>query len=225
MGGILKKSIILIAVRIVFVLGAFLLILTSCATTPITYRKGWYNEEVERLKIVQKAEELIGTRDLKKINSVYRNDCSGFVIGLYRSLGYRIKLNRPHGSRYTLSQLLFINLRKRGLIYMNGIPKKADLVFFKGTVRTIPNRISHVGIVDDILGDRTIVVIHYGSKGVARLRMNLLHPYQHLSRNGRVLNDFIIKKSSSRNGMYLLSAEHFAGFGDLYSYSMKRSGY
>lgn len=203
----------------IILISVFLLVLTSCVTTPVNYGKNWYNEEVERLNIVQHAEKLIGIKDLKRLNSVYRNDCSGFVIGLYKSLGYKVKLKYPIGKRYTISQLLYVNLRQKGLIYMNRIPKKADIVFFRGTVRTLPNRITHVGIVDDILNDRTIVIIHYGSKGVSKIRMNLLHPHLHRSNSGRVLNDFILKRGS---GKFLLTAEHFAGFGDLYSYSTDR---
>ena len=213
------KTIIVLAVS----LTVLLLLITSCATTTTTHRERWYNEEVERLNIVKHAEELIGIRDLKKIDSVYRNDCSGFVIGLYRILGYKIKLDYPVASRrFTLSQLLFVNLRKYGYLYTTGVPKKADVVFFKGTVPSMPNRVSHVGIVDDVLSDRTIIIIHYGSRGIAEIKMNLLHPHIHKTKSGRVLNDFILKKGAGR---YLLAAEHFAGFGDLYRFSTERNRY
>jgi len=194
-----------------------LIVVTSCATAPRTYRGGWYQQEVDRLKIVQRAENLIGVKNLRRINSSYRNDCSGFVVGLYSSLGYKIKLNHPRG-RYTLSQLLFVNLRHRGLLYMSGDPKRADLVFFKGTTRKAQNGVSHVGIVDDILKDHTVIIIHYGSKGVSELKMNLLHPRLYRSKNGRILNDFILKKGNSNVISHLLAAGHFSGYGDLYSF-------
>ena len=194
-----------------------LIIVTSCAIAPKTYRGGWYDEEVQRLKIVQRAEDLIGVRNLRKIDSVYRNDCSGFVVGLYSSLGYKIMLNHPRG-RYTLSQLLFINLRKRGLVYMSGDPRRGDLVFFRGTTRKMQNRVSHVGIVDDILKDHTVIIINYGSKGISKLKMNLLHPHLYKSKNGRILNDFIVKKNNSNVILRLLAAEHFSGYGNLYNF-------
>ncbi len=198
---------------------AGLIILTSCATTTRNIEKRWLREETERIRIAQRAEELIGVGNLKAIDPVYRNDCTGFVLGLYRELGYRFDFESP-GRGYTLSQILYINLRRRGLIYYHGDPDKADVVFFRGTVSYSGNRISHVGIVYDVLSDHTVVIIHYGSKGVSKLRMNLTRPHTYKLPNGRIINDFIVKRGSIP-GNRLLAAEHFSGYGNLYRFSQR----
>ncbi len=195
---------------------SILLIVSSCATTGRYVESRWYEEEVNRIRIAERAKELVGVKNLKEISKYYRNDCTGFIVGLYRELGYNITLRNP-GRGYTLSQILYINLRERGLIYFRGDPKRADIVFFRGTTNYSGNRISHVGIVSDIFYDHTVQIIHYGSKGVAKIRMNLLKPHIHKLPDGRIINDFIVKKGKIRSNR-LLSAEHFSGYGNLYKF-------
>jgi hypothetical protein len=77
-----------------------------------------------------------------------------------------------------------------------------DLVFFRETYDR--NRdgkrndgLTHVGIVEQVGADGTVVFIHRGMKGVSRSRFNLRRPGQHLSASGRVLNAWLRPASRS----------------------------
>jgi hypothetical protein len=190
-----------------------LLFLSSCVAIPV--RIGESPSAQDREEIVRYAEELIGYSDLTAVNGYYRNDCSGFVLGVYKSLGYHVKLDSRRGERH-ISELLYRTLRSRGYTYTDEEPRYGDVAFFRGTIPGSGNRISHMGMVADVLRDGTVVIVHYGSKGVGMIRMNLNHPRVHM-RDGNIINDFL-RKSVSSHSVPRLSGELFYAFGDLYAY-------
>lgn len=176
----------------------------------------------KRLAIVEKARSLLGTRSLTELDRSYRrNDCTGYVVGVYRSTGYDVPLRHFAGSR-RVSELLYRNLRSERLTYFNARPNIADLVFFKGTVKGRNGMISHVGIVTDILEDGTVRILHYSSVGVAAISMNLDNPHLHSLDDGRVINDYLRKRPRGLTNAPLLSGELFHAYGDLYTYSRMR---
>ena len=194
-----------------------ILLFSSCATMPLRIYD--VENDTQRGEIVEYAQGFLGELDLTRHNGWFRNDCSGFVVGVYRSLGYRVRLTHAVGSR-KVTQVLYRSLRARGLTYFGVPPKKADLVFFKGTTDEMRDGISHVGMVADVLGDGTIVIIHYSSKGVSILRMNLEYPDVYRDNKGDVMNDFLKKRSpQQRKNEKLLSGQLFFGFGDLLRYA------
>jgi hypothetical protein len=175
-------------------------------------------EAARREEIVKQGMGLVGSADLAIQDDVFRNDCSGFVVGVYRSLDYRVKLDY-YNSRY-VAENLFRNLHRRGHVYTSMRPKKADVAFFKNTVANSGNRVTHVGLVLDVDGEETVLIVHYSSKGVSLMRMNLRHPHVHMDGAGNVLNDFLKKKPPGPDNVQLLSGELFFMYGDLYSYIM-----
>ncbi|KKL90776.1 hypothetical protein LCGC14_1901300, partial [marine sediment metagenome] len=80
--------------------------------------------------------------------------------------------------------------------------------------------VSHVGIVDEILGDGTIKILSYTSRGVTELRMNLVTPHLHKDENGNVIKYFLKKKSPLKENEELLAGELFFSFGDLLKYTV-----
>ena len=58
-------------------------------------------------------------------------------------------------------------------------PKKADLAFYRNTVENSGNRVTHVGLIADVDQEETVLIIHYSSKGVSLMRMNLKNPGLH----------------------------------------------
>ena len=135
---------------------------------------------------------------------------------MYKSLGYHIELRK--GNLRT-TQLLYKTLRSRGYTYLYEKPSKADVVFFRGTIRGSESRISHMGIVADVLKDGTVVIVHYGSKGVGEIRMNLSHPHAYKGKDGRIINDFLRKSETGCSAGKWLSGELFSAFGNLYTYA------
>jgi len=195
-----------------------LVLLSSCAAVPVRIGESLSAERERREEIVAYAEDLIGYGDLTEVNGYYRNDCSGFVLGVYESLGYHVKPGEQRGDWRT-TELLYRTLRSRGYTFTYEQPRKADVVFFRGTIRGSPNRISHIGMVANVLKDGTVVIVHYSSKGVGEIRMNLSHPHAYQGRDGQVVNDFLRKSEPGFSSMRRLSGELFYAFGDLYAYA------
>lgn len=176
-------------------------------------------EERRRLSIVRQARSLIGTRDLGPAGPVYRrNDCTGFVVGVYRSMGMEVPLRRVGGAP-RISELLFRNLRSSRLTFFNARPRVADVVFFKGTIPGNPGRITHVGMVSALEEDGTVEILHYSSTGVAVMHMNLDQPNRHTLEDGRVINDFVRKRPDGYANVPLLAGELFHAYGDLYTFT------
>ena len=199
---------------------AILAVLTSCTSLPIARKQLDRENEERRLEIVRYARSLLGKKDLAKENPGFRNDCSGLVLGVYGDMGYAIELDHTRRSR-TLSDTLYRALHERGFTYVRFRPRPADLVFFKGTTGKSNDLVTHVGIVDGVLRDGTVVIVHYSSGSVSEFRMNLLYPSVHKDGEGGVMNDFLRRKPpQSREGEKLLSGELFFSFGDALSYAL-----
>ena len=196
----------------------FSLLLTSCVTPPVKSYETVKDEFAMRAEIVKYARSLLGRKYLSSENGNFRNDCSGFVLGVYDTLGYEFEL--IHNTRSNqVSQVLYETLSKYGLIYSGSSPGRADVVFFKGTTVKSGDSISHVGVVDDILKDGTILILNYTSRGVTELRMNLDTPRVHKDESGTIKNDFLKKKSGLAENEKLLAGELFFCFGDLLKYA------
>jgi hypothetical protein len=189
---------------------------TACVSPMVEVGETREAEAVRRNEIVARGMSLVDMRDLGEVNGFYRNDCSGFVVGVYRSLGYEAELSY-YNSRY-VAENLYKNLRSRGLVYYGMRPKKADVAFFRNTIENSGNRVTHVGLVTEVEQDDTVVIVHYSSRGVSTMRMNLQQPHVHRDEAGQVLNDFLRKKPPGTREARLLSGELFYMFGDFYNY-------
>jgi len=214
-----KLLVILLFLFIIF-------IFTSCATSPCRMREGLIvSREADMAKqkredLALYAKSLIGEKDISKLPNFTRNDCSDFVMGVFRSIGYRANFRvYPHVREIT--RTLYLNLKDNGFTYRQRIPEKADIAFFRGTLKNGKNFISHIGIVTEIQEDGTIKIVHYSSTGVSEIRMNLLHPSQYMDVKGKVKNDYL-KKGSGLPGEKLLSGQLFFCFGDFIKYSERR---
>jgi hypothetical protein len=204
-------------IRTILTLLACSLMGLSACVSPIIEPGAIYESDVAaREEIVAQGMSLVGRKDLSTHNAVFRNDCSGLVVGLYRSLGYEVKLNF-YESRY-VAENLFRNLRAQGNLFSGTRPRKADLAFFRNTVENSGNRVTHVGLVAGIDTEETVTIIHYSSRGVSLMRMNLSNPGIHRDEQGNILNDFLRKKPAGPGDVQLLSGELFFTYGDLYSY-------
>ncbi len=195
---------------LVFIIMLIILV-GGCATVPERISPTFVNEN-ERARIVEYAKSLLGKEDLEQVGSEFRSDCSGYVVGVYKRLGYKLVLE-PQPGDSSVAQSLFWMLVRRNLVYRNRRPKEADLVFFKGTTDRRRYRISHVGLIAFVGEDETILILHYSSEGVSELRMNLRMPSIHKGKRGHVLNDFLRKEPGDR-----LSGQLFSSYGDLLKY-------
>jgi hypothetical protein len=113
---------------------------------------------------------------------------------------------------------------KHGRIYENGRPLPGDLVFFKETYDL--NRdgqsndgLTHIGVVEDVEADGTVLVIHRVARGVVRYRMNLGSPTQLTTSDGRRVNDWL--RTEAPGSKPRLTAELFAGYATLLPVSQR----
>jgi hypothetical protein len=165
-------------------------------------------------RIAGRAAQLIGTRDLHAVDPSVPDDCTGLVRLAYEKAG--IELMSGGGLRGD-NGVLHIYRRARGLgAVRRDRPRPGDIAFFRETYdRNRDGRrndgLTHVAIVEKVEPDGQLLLVHRGSKGVARTRMNLKQPTVHRQkRGGAVVNDYL--RAASRQQRAYLTAELFAGF-------------
>lgn len=196
------------------------LLLASCAAPYVSRREVFDDELAARHEIIQRAKELLGARDLKILGHGFRNDCSGFVHGVYARAGRKIEY-RHIRKRLSLSESLYLTLRDRNLTYNEGRPSPGDVAFFWNTVASSGTRegITHVALVEEVGPDGTVTLIHYSSGSVNRLRMNLKHPRERTDPSGRVINDYLRRSESGSPRRDFLAGNLFAAYGDLFRHT------
>jgi len=98
----------------------------------------------------------------------YPDDCTGLVRAVFDEVG--VDLMREATSRDNGVTAIFRFATKHGHIFEGGRPVPGDLVFFKETYdRNRDGRnndgLTHVGLVDDVEADGTVVIIHRVAPG------------------------------------------------------------
>jgi len=175
-------------------------------------------EENQRQAIVDYAAGLLGVSDLRSLNKNFKNDCSGFVNGVYAMKGRTIAYAKVKKDR-SLSESLCLTLEDKGLAFREGRPNVADAVFFSNTYQAPYNSITHVGLVEKIGDDGTVSILHYASGKVSRISMNLRHPDTHKDEDGKVLNDYVRKDPGGKGRKNYLSGARFHSYGDVFQFT------
>lgn len=151
----------------------------------------------------------------------YAPDCSGFVRGVYAT--QRVDLYGGLGELDGGNGVgrIFTHVVEHGRVHYGPTVHPGDLVFFHNTWDFnrdgLPNDpLTHVGVVEKVDLDGTVVFVSSVSAGIERYRMNLKHPDRHKAPDGRVLNDFLRRKHmGDAPGTYYLAGRLFAAFGTL----------
>jgi hypothetical protein len=140
------------------------------------------------------------------------DDCSGLVRHAFRAAGRDVMPTQALPGENAVAAM-YREAERRGALE-TGRLAAGDLVFFRETYDR--NRdgkrndgLTHVGIVERVEADGTVVFIHRGMRGVARSRFNSRRPGQHLSSSGRVLNEWL--RPASRTLRAWLAGELYAG--------------
>lgn len=166
------------------------------------------------VRFVGKSRVVIGGRH-------YNPDCSGFVRGVYASQRVDLfdelgELNEGNGVGR-----IYTHVVEHGRIHYGPTVHPGDLVFFHNTWDFnrdgLPNDpLTHVGVVEKVEPDGTVLFVSSLSSGIKRYRMNLQYPDMHKAPDGRVLNHFLRRKHSGDvRGTYYLAGQLFAAFGTL----------
>jgi hypothetical protein len=146
----------------------------------------------------------------------FGDDCTGLVRAVYEPLGVDLMRDAQQGDNGVTAMWRFA--AKHGRIFSGGRPLPGDLVFFRETYDlnrdgVANDGLTHVGVVDDVEADGTVIIIHRVARGVVRYRMNLAAPTRLRAEDGRRLNDWL--RTEAPGSKPRLTAELFAGFATL----------
>ncbi|MBU8897469.1 C40 family peptidase [Corallococcus sp. M34] len=163
------------------------------------------------------ARGLVGQPQVVVGGRTFPSDCTGLVEATYAQAGLSFRGTIKPGDNGVTA--LYRYARTHGRVYTDGRPVPGDLVFFRETYDQ--NRdgrrndgLTHVGLVDTVGSDGTVVVIHRVKRGVVRYRMNLERP--NLPRDpktGEVLNDML--RTPGPGQPHVLTGQLFASFGSV----------
>ena len=164
------------------------------AVTPLPDCCRTTQAELRKRAIVQTAVNLVGAKTIESQGRRISYDCAGVTRAIYLA----------HG----------IDLFEGGPVVQAG-----DLVFFDNTWDyngdgLVNDPLTHVGIVERVESNGTIVFISRVAGAIERYRMNVAHPHIHRTADGRLLNDYMRRKHW-RDGEQTpyLTGELFAAFG------------
>jgi hypothetical protein len=159
--------------------------------------------------IAQAAAGFVGERSLEVRGQAYRFDCSGLVEASLASA------RCPHRGS---SAMLWEEAVKLGVDHRRPTPAVGDVAFFDDTYDRnrngrVDDPLSHTAIVESVASDGTITLVHVGSAGVVRFRMNLRRPHDATDERGHALNDALrVRRGGDPAGARYLAGELWVGF-------------
>ncbi len=169
--------------------------------------------------IVRTATELVGARTIESGDRRIAYDCAGVIRAVYLAHGIDLYDGVHQNSQANGVRLIYDHVRAHGRIHRGPVVRAGDLVFFDNTRDADGNGrdndpLTHVGVVEKVESDGTIVFISRVSEAIQRYRMNLAHPQTHRHADGRILNDYLRRKRwSDQKSTRYLTGELFAAFG------------
>jgi peptidoglycan DL-endopeptidase CwlO len=122
-------------------------------------------------------------------------------------------------------------VQRRGRLRPRGPPAAGDLVFFDNSYDRngdgrANDRLTHMGLVDEVRPDGTVFVIHSTNHGIVREPMNLSRPHELTNGRGERINAFLRRKrprEPARLAHRHLMSELFAGFGSVLAVETARA--
>ena len=148
-------------------------------------------------------------------------DCAGLARGVYFSQGVDLYdgLGELKGGNGV--GRIYGHVMQHGRIHYGPTVHPGDLVFFHNTWDfnrdgLVNDPLTHVGVVERVESNGTVVFVSRVSRGIQRFRMNVQAPDTHRTGDGQVLNDFMRRKGSrDPKATKYLTGQLFAAFGTL----------
>lgn len=169
-----------------------------------------------RETVVSAAQGFVGKTSLTVGGKRFGDDCTGFIRAVFEPLGVNLMTEGQPGDNGVTAMWRFAS--HHGRLFEHGRPMPGDLVFFRETYDLnrdgqVNDGLTHIGLVEDVEADGTVVLIHRVARGVVRYRMNLSNPTQLKTADGRRLNDWL--RTEAPGSKPRLTAELFAGYATL----------
>lgn len=185
-----------------------LLALVFSLLVPICFTSACSHTKHSRSQTLAFAKSLVGKRSATYKGKHYRPDCSGTVRAIYDHAGLWLgssSSKEPESDSATIYRYI----QKAGTISERD-PAPGDVVFFDNTYDRnrdglLNDSLTHVGVVEEVLPDQTVLFIHHLGNSIVRSSMNLERPERG--------NDMLRRATKESKG--LSAAELFVGFGKL----------
>jgi hypothetical protein len=171
--------------------------------------------------IARTAAKLVGARTIQTGDRLISYDCAGVTRAVYLSHGHDLYEGTGGVVPATGVRHIYEHVRQHGRIHRGPAVRPGDLVFFDNTWDfnedgRLNDPLTHVGIVEEVERDGTVVFISRVSNAIERYRMNLHAPNAFRDTDGRILNDYLRrKKPADPQATGYLTGQLFAGFGSL----------
>jgi hypothetical protein len=172
-------------------------------------------------RLAARASSLVGQKgDFRLGGERFAADCTGFVEAVYQAEGIPLRalMRRSAPEERSGVEAAWRTVFQYGTILGRGEwPAPGDLVFWHDTYDRNGNGraddgLTHVGIVQWVVDDGTVVFVHRGGKAVARGAMNPRRPGEGTV-DGQVVNSPIRKRDARLEDVPVLAGALFAGYG------------
>ena len=206
-----------------------LITLVGCAGTPVarvpasrfevTPVQKSPSATATRTGIVHTATRLLGARLIESNGRRVAYDCAGVTRAIYLEHGIDLYNSSTTDRQANGVRLIYNHMRQHGRLHQGPMVQPGDLVFFDNTWDfngdgRLNDPLTHVGVVERIESDGTVVFISRVAEAVERYRMNLALPRVHKTADGRILNDYIRRKRpTDPEEMGHLAGELFTFYG------------
>lgn len=180
-------------------------------------------ETAWRNGVVHTAVGLLGARTVEANGTRVQYDCAGVTRAIFLRHGVDLYDSRLVSRQANGVRLIHNHVRQFGRVHEGPVVSPGDLVFFDNTWDfngdgKVNDPLTHVGVVEAIERDGTVVFISRVAGAVERYRMNLRQPHRHRADDGHVLNDYLRRKRDRDGaGSAYLTGQLFAGFGTVAS--------
>ncbi len=172
-----------------------------------------------RTAIVRTAAKLVGARTIESKGRRIAYDCAGVTRAIFLEHGIDLYDSRTNDSKANGVRLIYAHVRQHGTLHQGPVVHPGDLVFFDNTWDfngdgMLNDPLTHVGVVERVEPDGTVVFISRVADAIERYRMNLALPHVHKTADGRVLNDYMRRKlPTDPDDMGYLTGELFTFYG------------
>lgn len=176
-----------------------------------------------RSAIVHSAVRLLGSKTVTIQGRRIDYDCAGVTRAIFLEHGIDLYRSSHPEMNANGVRLIHNHVRQHGILHQDTDVNPGDLVFFDNTWDfngdgLLNDPLTHIGIVEQIEQDGTVIFISRVAGAVARYRMNLRQPHIHKTAEGRLLNDYIRRKRpTDPENTARLTGELFSFYGNLLS--------
>ena len=174
------------------------------------------------------ARDTLGVSSPRLDGDAVPTDCSGYLHALYKRAHFDLFSEARPGDNGVRAIVRWV--QRYGHLYRAQLAAPGDLVFFDNSYDRngdgrLNDRLTHAGLVEQVLPDGTLLIVHATNHGIVREPMNLFRPREATDASGRAINAPLRRKGTGDGPKtpHLMS-ELFAGFGRVFQRAESLAG-